>query len=199
MKEGFMEHKVKLKDGTEVVIRELTMDDLEKSVAFFQTLPKEDRVYLRVDVTKRENVEQRIKRMKIENVFRFVAVADDRIVADGALELEAEEWEQHMAELRLIVAHDFQRKGLGLLMARELFTLAASKNVEEVVARFMAPQKSARSVLEKLGFHQDTVLHDYVRDIDGNKRDLVLMRCDLKSLWEKLEDYISGFDWGRTR
>jgi L-amino acid N-acyltransferase YncA len=104
-----------------------------------------------------------------------------------------------MAELRLIVAHDFQRKGLGLLMARELFTLAASKNVEEVVARFMAPQKSARNVLEKLGFHQDTVLHDYVRDIDGNKRDLVLMRCDLKSLWEKLEDYISGFDWGRTR
>lgn len=194
-----MEHKVKLKDGTEIVIRELTLDDLEKSVAFFQTLPREDRVYLRVDVTKRENVEQRIKRMQIDNVHRFVAVAGDRIVADGALEMEAEEWEQHMAELRLIVAHDFQRKGLGLLMARELFTLAASKNVEEVVARFMAPQKAARNVLEKLGFHQDTVLHDYVRDIDGNKRDLVLMRCDLKSLWEKLEDYIANFDWKRTR
>lgn len=194
-----MEHRVKLKDGTEVVIRELTLDDLEKSVEFFHALPKEDRVYLRVDVTKRENVEQRIKRMQIDNVHRLVAIAGDRIVADGALEMEAEEWEKHMAELRLIVAHDFQRKGLGLLMARELYTLAASKNVEEVVARFMAPQKAARSVLEKLGFHQDTVLHDYVRDIDGNKRDLVLMRCDLKSLWEKLEDYISGFDWGRTR
>jgi L-amino acid N-acyltransferase YncA len=194
-----MEHKVKLKDGSEVVIRELALNDLEQSVAFFQALPKEDRVYLRVDVTKPENVEQRIKRMKIDNVHRLIAVSGDRIVADGALELEAEEWEQHMAELRLIVAHDFQRKGLGLLMARELFTLAASKNVEEIVARFMAPQKAARSVLEKLGFHQDTVLHDYVRDIDGNKRDLVLMRCDLKSLWEKLEDYISNFDWGRTR
>lgn len=194
-----MEHNVKLKDGTEVVIRELTLDDLEQSVAFFQTLPREDRVYLRIDVARRENVEQRIKRMKIDNVFRFVAVTGDRIVADGALEMEAEEWERHMAELRLIVAHDFQRKGLGLLMARELFTLAASKNVEEVVARFMAPQKGARSILEKLGFHQDTVLHDYVKDMDGNKRDLVLMRCDLKSLWEKLEDYISGFDWGRTR
>jgi L-amino acid N-acyltransferase YncA len=194
-----MEHKVKLKDGSEVVIRELALKDLEQSVAFFQALPKEDRVYLRVDVTKPENVEQRIKRMKIDNVHRLIAVAGDRIVADGALELEAEEWEQHLAELRLIVAHDFQRKGLGLLMARELFTLAASKNVEEIVARFMAPQKAARSVLEKLGFHQDTVLHDYVRDIDGNKRDLVLMRCDLKSLWEKLEDYISNFEWGRTR
>jgi L-amino acid N-acyltransferase YncA len=194
-----MEHKVELKDGTEVIIRELTIDDLEKSVAFFNELPKEDRVYLRVDVTRRENVEQRIKRMKIDNVFRLVAVTGDRIVADGALEMEAEEWEQHMAELRLIVAHDYQRKGLGLLMARELFTLAASKSVEEIVARFMAPQKSARSVLEKLGFHQDTILHDYVRDIDGKKRDLVLMRCDLKSLWEKLEDFISNSDWRRMR
>ena len=38
-----MEHRVKLKDGTEVVIRELTLDDLEQSVEFFQALPKEDR------------------------------------------------------------------------------------------------------------------------------------------------------------
>ncbi len=194
-----MEKKAKLKDGSEVVIRELRKDDLDRSVAFFRALPKEDRVYLRVDVTKRENVERRIKALDSGMAMRLVASVDDQIVADGALELETEEWEEHMAELRLVVAHDYQRKGLGLLMARELFGLAASKNVEEIVARFMAPQKRARSVLEKLGFHQDTVLHDYVKDIDGKKRDLVLMRCDLKSLWQKLDDFMTDFDWQRTR
>jgi L-amino acid N-acyltransferase YncA len=194
-----MEKKVKLKDGSEVVIREMRKDDLDRSVAFFRALPKEDRVYLRVDVTKRENVERRIKAIDYGTVSRLVAVAGDQIVADGALELETEEWEEHMAELRLIVAHDYQRKGLGLLMARELFALAVSKNVEEVVARFMAPQKRARTVLERLGFHEDTVLHDYVKDIDGIKHDLVLMRCDLKSLWQKLDDFMTDFDWQRTR
>lgn len=194
-----MEKKAKLKDGSEVVIRELTKDDLDRSVAFFRALPKEDRVYLRVDVTKRENVERRIRAIDSGAVTRLVAVVDDQIVADGALELETDEWEEHMAELRLIVAHDYQRNGLGLIMAREIFALAASKNVEEIVARFMAPQKRARSVLEKLGFHQDTVLHDYVKDIDGKKRDLVLMRCDLKSLWQKLDDFMTDFDWQRTR
>lgn len=194
-----MEKKAKLKDGSEVVIRELRKDDLDRSLAFFRALPREDRIYLRVDVTKRENVERRIKAIDSGTAMRLVAAADDQIVADGALELETEEWEEHMAELRLIVAHDYQRKGLGLLMARELFALAASKNVEEIVARFMAPQKRARTVLEKLGFHQDTILHDYVRDIEGKKRDLVLMRCDLKSLWQKLDDFMTDFDWQRTR
>jgi len=194
-----MEHKVKLKDGTEVVIRELTIDDLDKSIAFFQALPKEDRVYLRVDVTKPENVERRIQMMKFGKVIRLIALADDKIIADGALELETEEWEEHIAELRLIVAHACQRKGLGMIMARELFSIAASKNVEEIVARFMEPQIGARKVIEQLGFHQDSILHDYVKDIDGVKHDLVLMRCDLKSLWQKLDDFLSDFDWQRTR
>jgi len=194
-----MEDKVKLKDGTEAVIRDLTMDDLDKSIAFFKALPKEDRIYLRVDVTKPENVERRIQMIKFGKVIRLVAVTDDQIVADGALELETEEWEEHIAELRLIVAHPYQRKGLGMIMARELFAIAASKNVEEIVVKFMEPQVAAWKVVEKLGFRKDSILHDYVKDIDGVKHDLVLMRCELKSLWQKLDDFLSDFDWQRTR
>ena len=194
-----MEHKAKLKDGTGVVVRELTLDDLENSIAFFKALPKEDRIYLRVDVTKPENVKRRIEMMKFGKVIRLVAVIGGEIVADGALELETEEWEEHIAELRLIVAHPHQRKGLGMIMARELFSIAAGKNVEEIVIKFMEPQIGARKIFEKLGFHKDSILHNYVKDIDGVKHDLVLMRCDLESLWKKLEDFISESDWIRTR
>ena len=41
---------VKLSDGTEVVIRELTKEDVNKSYAFFKALSPEDRLYLRVNV-----------------------------------------------------------------------------------------------------------------------------------------------------
>ena len=194
-----MEKKAKLKDGNEVLIRELKKDDLDKSLAFFRALPKEDRAYLRVDVTKRDVVERRINAMESEEVSRLVAVVDGEIVADGSLERERQEWKKHIAELRLIVAHPYQRKGLGLLMARELFALAASKKVEEILVRIMAPQVGALSIFKRLGFHQDAVLHDYVKDIDGKKHDLILMRCDLESLWRKLGDFMTDFDWQRTR
>ncbi len=194
-----MEKKVKLKDGSEVLIRKLGKDDKSRSLAFFRALPKEDRAYLRVDVTKPEIVERRIQTMESDRIIRLVAVNDEQIVADGSLELESRDWQKHVAELRLIVARPFQRKGLGMLMARELYMLAASKKVEEIIVKIMGPQIGAQSIFKRLGFHQDAVLHDYVQDIDGTKQDLVLMRCDLESLWQKLDDFMADFDWQRTR
>jgi len=194
-----MKKKAKLKDGSEVLIRELRKDDIDRSLAFFRALPKEDRAYLRIDVTKREVVERRINAMESGKVSRLVAIVDGEIVADGSLERENRDWEKHIAELRLIVAHPFQRRGLGLLMARELFALGASQKVEEILVRIMGPQVGALSIFERLGFHQDAILHDYVKDIDGAKQDLILMRCDLESLWRKLGDFMADFDWQRTR
>lgn len=194
-----MKKKFSLKDGTEVLIRTMHKDDLEKSLAFFRSLPEEDREYLRVDVTKREILEKRMKSLRSGNVIRLVALIDDQVVADGALEIEKTEWKSHIAELRLIVARRFQNRGLGKLMAHELFFLALGRKVEEITAKFMAPQNRAVSIFERLGFHRDVELHDYVKDIHGHKQDLIVMRCDLESLWKKLDEHIHDFDWRRTR
>jgi L-amino acid N-acyltransferase YncA len=126
-------------------------------------------------------------------------LVDDNIVADGALELSGVGWKEHMAELRLIIAPDYQRKGLGTLMARELYTLASSANVEELVVRMMRPQVAARSIFEKLGFKEMATIPDYVKDVKGQKQDMILMRCDLAGLWRELEQQLADSDWRRMR
>ncbi len=189
-----MTKTVKLKDQTEVMIRAMTRDDLERSVSFFRALPEEDRVFLRRDVTKREVVEGRIREIEKGSAKRLVALVDDRIVADGALELSGHGWKEHVAELRLVVARPYQRKGLGMLMARELYYLAASAKVEEIVVRMMRPQTAARSIFRRLGFREELLLADYVKDRGGTRRDLILMRCDLEDLWRQLEEFSSGWD-----
>ena len=194
-----MDKLLKLKDGTDVVIRKLKKSDLDRSFEFFQGLPREDKAYLRVDVNKRENVEKRIKSMLGGKIIRLAALVDDQIVADGALELEGHGWKEHVGEIRLIIARPFQRRGLGMLLARELYMMAAGHRVEELMVKIMEPQVAALSIFERLGFKREALLHDYVRDIDGAKRNLILMRCDLELLWSKLDDYISNFDWQRTR
>ena len=109
-----MEEKVlQLKDGTEVLIRPMTKEDADKSFAFFQALPEEDQRFLRHDVTKRSNIDRRIKEIGFGNVERIVALVGDEIVADGALERSGGEWTAHVGELRLHVARPYQRKGLG--------------------------------------------------------------------------------------
>jgi len=194
-----MEKKVKLKDGSEVLIREMRTDDVDRSLAFFRALPKEDRAYLRQGVLTREIAERRIAAMKSGSVMRLVAVAGGEIVADGALEFEGHTWKEHVGEMRLIVAHAFQKRGLGTLMARELYLLANTKKVEEIVIKIMKPQMWIVSVFERLGFHKEAELHDYVKDIEGTKQDLILMRCNLDELWAKMEYHLAHSDWRRSR
>jgi RimJ/RimL family protein N-acetyltransferase len=194
------EHVAQLKDGTEVLIRPLRIDDLDRSLAFFQALPGEDRTYLRVDVTKRDLVERRIcSALRSDKIKRIVALIGEEIVGDGALEVGGDEWDRHVAELRVVIAHPFQRRGLGTLMMRELYAEAASWKVQEIVVRIMRPQKAAWAICRKLGFQEEVLLHDYLKDISGHKQDLILMRCDLEELWQRMEDFIERSDWRGTR
>jgi L-amino acid N-acyltransferase YncA len=186
-----MTKNVRLKDGTEVVIRPLTRDDVERSLAFFLALPKEDLRYLRGDPTRREVVEARLQEMETGEYHRLVALVGDEIVAEGALEMTNRAWTSHVGELRLIVARAYQRKGLGMVMAHELYTLAVSCKLEQVMVTMMRPQKGARNIFRKLGFREEVVLPDHVRDRDGQSQDLILMRCDLKAMWRELEAFFS--------
>jgi L-amino acid N-acyltransferase YncA len=194
-----MGNLVKLKDGTEVVIRSLAKDDVTRSLAFFQALPAEDRAYLRRDVTRQSIVEQRIREMELKKVRRLVAVHGEEIVADGALELEGHGWKEHVGEVRLMVAPAFRRKGLGMLMARELYFLATSEKLEDIVVKMMRPQIAAHNIFRRLGFLEEATFRDYVKDQSGSKQDLVILRCDLKSLWHELQYFLEQSDWGRTR
>jgi L-amino acid N-acyltransferase YncA len=194
-----MKKQITLKDGSEVLIRDLRVDDLDQSHAFFRELPEEDRAYLRTDVTRREVVERRIYSIDSGEIIRLIAEIDGQIVADGSLEQEGKGWKEHIAELRLIVARPYQKMGLGKLMARELYLLAAGKKVEEIIVKIMEPQVHALTIFKRLGFQQDAIFHDYVKDINGAKHDLIVMRCDLDELWNKIGDHTADSDWQRTR
>ena len=188
-----------LKNGRKVLIRSLTLKDLDKLMDFYRTLPPEDRKYLRVDVTDRDIVAHRIRLIEEGNVIRIIALDKNKIVADGALELSGEEWRKHQGEIRVIVSRRYRRHGLGTVMMRELYFLAAEKNVEKVVAKMMRPQTAARNICHKLGFKEELLLPDYVRDMSGKPQDLIIMICNLQDLWEEVDSFYGDSDWQRCR
>jgi L-amino acid N-acyltransferase YncA len=196
---AFMEKTEALKDGKKVTIRLLSFKDLDRLMAFYRSLPPEDRKYLRVDVTDREVVAERIRLIDQGRVFRIIALYKDKIVADGALELSGEEWRRHQGEVRLIVSRPFRRKGLGMVMIRELYLLAAARSVETIVAKMMRPQKAAYTIFHRLGFREEALLPDYVRDLTGRTQDLLIMVCNLGDMWTELDHFYSDSDWERCR
>jgi L-amino acid N-acyltransferase YncA len=198
--EAFIMDKTEtLKDGTKVTIRNLTVKDLDRLMSFYRSLPEEDLKYLRVDVTNRNVVKQRIEAAEAANIFRIIALKGDSIIADGALELTTEEWRKHQGELRVIVDGEFRRKGVGMIIMRELYFLAIEKKVEKVVAKMMKPQIAARTICKKLGFREEVLIPDYVKDQTSKFQDLVIMTCDIQELWKELDQFYMDSDWERCR
>lgn len=181
-----MERTVVLKDMSLVRIRPIAPRDAERSHAFFCGLPEEERTYLRRDVTRRGITDQRIAETSSPLIDRIVALHDDSIVADGSLERGQHQWEEHVGEIRLIVAPEFRGKGLGMRMARELYFLAHEHDVARIKIRIMRPQREAARIFEKLGFWEEYVFPQHVRDQKGNLQDLVVLRCDLAVLTEEV-------------
>jgi RimJ/RimL family protein N-acetyltransferase len=191
--------KLTLKDGRQVTVRSMDASDVDRSYEFFCALPEEDRKYLRIDVTRRRMVERRTTELDRSRIERLVVVHGDEIVADGALYLEGHGWGDNVAEIRLIVSRDWQRLGLGTLLARELFHLASQYRVDRIVARLMRPQKGAHRIMRRLGFSEEFLIPEHVRDQDGTWQDLIIMRCPLDELWREMEFQLESTDWRRHR
>jgi len=184
-----------LKDGTGVVLRELTSEDLEQSCRFFAALPEEDRQYLRFDVTKREVVASLIREAEAGRAYRVVALANEEIVAHGALEIAADSWHRHIGEIRVVVARSMRGKRLGAIIIGHLYRAAERRGVVRVVARMAGPQTVARHIFERLGFTVDAVMENHVTDTSGKLHPEIVMSCALDDVARALREYCQDDNW----
>lgn len=194
-----MDKTERMKDGTEVTIRRLAANDIDRLMDFYGSLPEEDRKYLKFDVTDRKVVAKRLRRIDSGDDIRIVAIHGGVIVASGALELSGETWSKHQGEIRVIIARPFQHRGLGTIMIRELYFIAVQNQVTTIVARMMRPQAGAQKIFRRLGFHLESLLPDFVKDLRGGSQDLIVMSCEVKDLWKELDRLFSESDWQRCR
>lgn len=183
----------RIKDGSSVDLRLMTRDDLSRLWTFFKELPEEDRMFLKEDVTQ-EVIGSWINRLDYDSVLPVLAVVGDRVVGDATLHMQSHGWMRHIGEIRMVVAKDYQRKGIGTLLARELFYNAIRRGLTKIEACAMENQMGAIRSLERLGFVREAVLSDYVLDLKGNKHNLVILTHNADELWKKMEDFILDSD-----
>jgi len=184
--------EVTLKGGDRFVLRLLEEPDLESLVEYFRSIPPEDRMYLRADVTKRENIMRRFGDINHDKVYPLIALLGDRIVAIGTLFRAEFGWMRNLGEIRVVVHPDFQRKGLCTILTRELFFHALTTDLYKIQAEMMENQVAAINAFERLGFKKETVLRKHVTDLEGNRCNLVIMSLDIQDMWYLMEDFIKG-------
>lgn len=190
--EGFPQN-LKLKDGNQVVVKPLEGRDAPALLEFYRTLPEEDRLYLRDDVTKPEWLERFVAHVKHNEVVSLIAERGGKVVGEASLYRALHGWTAHVGEIRVTVEPRLRRSGLGTALARDLVKVAIGLGVEKMIVQMVESQQSARRLFEKLGFRQEAVLRGHVKDIHGIKRDLLIAANDVSHLWEAMEALVSDF------
>ncbi|MCR9196370.1 MAG: GNAT family N-acetyltransferase, partial [Hyphomonas sp.] len=85
----------------------------------------------------------------------------------------------HVGEIRVLISAVARGNGLGRIMIQETFARAVAQGVEKIIAQMTLDQSAARAVFQELGFQQEALLRDHVRDRNGEDHDIVIMSCDV--------------------
>jgi len=187
--------EVNLRDGSKVIMRPVMKEDEEALYQFFKGLSKEDRLYLRDDVTSREVIHGWMENIDFERVLPILAFDGETIVADATLHRNPHGWRHHVGEIRMSVAGSHRGRGLARVIAAEIFQQAVGFGLDKLVAEMLTVQKNAQRVFARLGFQEEAVLKDHGVDADGNKHDLIIMSNYVTTLWEnwtEFTDSVSG-------
>lgn len=183
---------MKLPDGRIATMRLMERGDREELLEFARSLPQDDLLFLRSDITDPAVVDEWVgniqdgktitllaEMVNIETVLSEPSVRIKELAAYASVHLSPVRWTRSIGELRINISPGYRSIGLGRRLTAEIFAVAKSIGLRKITAQMTADQSGARAVFEKLGFQVEAVLTDWVEDRRGCSRDLIVMTHDL--------------------
>ena len=193
--------EIKLPDGRVATVRLMESGDKQAILQFARSLPEDDVLFLRIDITDPSVVDDWIRNVEtgvtitllaemtnIETVLSEPSVRIKELAAYASIHLSTAHWTRKTGELRINIAPTYRGIGLGRRLTAEIFDVAKSVGLRKIAAQMTPDQAGARAVFEKLGFQVEAVLADWVEDRRGQSRDLIMMTYDLHGF----SDYVQA-------
>jgi acetyltransferase len=151
---------LKLRDGTPVTIRPIRPEDEPLMIEFHKTL-SERSVQLRyfgLLSLEQRTLHERLTRMCFIDYDREIALVADRTRSDGQHEILGvgrliKAHGRDEAEFTLLVADQWQRKGLGSGLLRLLVQIGRNENLRRITGRILRDNVTMKQVSEEIGFH----------------------------------------------
>ncbi len=172
-------------DGKRILLRPLLADDKQSLLGLFDRAGEDDRNLMRNDVRDPALVASWTEHIDYRKILPLVAVVNDRIVGDATLHFRRGPG-RHIADVRIFLAKDFRRCGLGSAMLRSLVDIARKTGLQQLVAEIVSDQVKVINAFKQLGFEQSAIFPDYFMMPDGETHDVTIL---ILSLISKKEEF----------
>ncbi len=166
-------------NGTDITFRLMTPDDRDEILEFARSLPPEDLVFLRTDITQEATVDSWMSYLATGRTISLIAQVDGNLAGYASIHLNEALWTRHVGEMRVLISPERRGLGLGKRLTNEAFGIAKDLKLRKVTAQMATDQRGARGVFEHLGFRPEALLADHVMTRDGQTNDLLIMSYDV--------------------
>lgn len=178
---------VTLANGAAVTLRLMTAGDADVIAAFARSLPADDLLFLRTDITSPAVIQQWVRNLEAGRTVTVIADAGAGVAGYASLHHHETSWHRHLGEIRIQAGQRYRSQGLGRALAGEVFALARDLGLRKIVAQMTVDQKGAIATFERLGFRPEALLQDFVIDRSDRTRDLLVMAYDVDGLTEHVD------------
>jgi GNAT superfamily N-acetyltransferase len=168
-----------LNDGTEVLLRPMTPDDCQALRSLFATATEADVRYLRDDVRDPAVVQGWCEHVDYGRVLPLTAFFQERAVGQASLHVGCGP-DRHCAQMRLFVAPDFRRRGLGTHLLKALIDVARQRHLHQLMAEIVSDQSWLIRACLHRGFELCYTLPDAFMFPDGSTQGVTILRLCLQ-------------------
>ncbi|MEP1144200.1 MAG: GNAT family N-acetyltransferase [Henriciella sp.] len=172
-----------------ILLRIPEANDATAIHGFAKKLPVHDLLYLRRDISQRSVVDAWLVAVAQGESLSLLAEQDGALIGMSALMLDRKSWSPHVGEMRVLIGDSARGNGLGRIMIQETFLQAVNHELEKIIAQMTLDQSGARRVFQEMGFEQEALLKDHVRDRNGKDHDILIMSCDVASAVSRMQFY----------
>jgi len=165
------------------VTRELTVADGERLRRFLAEVPADDRSFFKEDVTDPAVTD---RWLHDERSLRLVVVdEDERVLAFAALSPGLART-SHVGDLRVVVAADARRAGLGRALTRRMLGEAVRRGLRKLTVEVAATQTAVIEMFRHLGFEPEALLRDQLCDASGELQDMIVLAHMVEDTWSTM-------------
>jgi len=186
----------KIKDGSILNIRLMKRKDENRILEFFAKIPEEDKIYLRENVADAKVIENYwIRRIEEGTSVTILAFLANELAGEATLHQDSAAWSAHVGHIRVNVAKEYRRKGIATVLLSEIYKIALKMKLEKICAEVIREQKKIMEIFSKrLGFKEEAVLRNHVKDTKGDKHNLIILSNKPSELLEEMGRHMTFHD-----
>src|SRR5215216_1384046 len=176
-------------DAGDIEFRMMARSDEPAVLDFAKKLPTHDLLFLPRNISQPKVLSAWINEIARGAITSLLAIRGGAVVGCGTLVRDPRSWSPHVGEIRMVVSLDVRGQGVGRTLSQETFALALGAGLEKLSVQMTVDQQAAIALFESLGFKAEALLRDHVRDIDGNKHDIVVLGHNVALVRAQMEAY----------